>query len=408
MLGYSKPNGDKNEVAIKSNKQPAPVANETYLKESKAKAYQQMGNVYTRTGKYKKAIEYYQKARKIFPGIKTDKAEVTAYQWLGYNHLQTGQYQESVTYYKETLELASQLGDLKNKINAYLGLGSAFSNTGELESARKYFLKALTVAEVEEINDKGLQKEAYTNLGHVYYKNCEYKAAVKSYLKVQEMSHDLGEKKEEWHACLMLGHTFRQLKQHENAIESYRKALGINKELEDEGIQRNDSEKDQEGIINEWCGYCCHFIGQHQEAITFYEKAKEIAKQVGDKYQEYRTNQAIGNTLCNIGNYAKANVNYQEAFRIAVKLGDKHCEGTSCLNLASVCSKDCDYEIAIEWYEKALNVFGTEFDDHILKEKALTGLAIAWFKLGNTRKATESVQRAQKISKEETDKGNNF
>ncbi len=132
--------------ASKSYKQTVPVADETDPKDSKAKAYQQLGNVSTRNGEYKKAIEYYQKARKMSPDLEADEIEITAYQWLGYNHLRTGQYQESIKYYSDVVKLVTELGDKKRRINAYLGLGSAFSNTGDFDSSRKYYLKALTIA----------------------------------------------------------------------------------------------------------------------------------------------------------------------------------------------------------------------------------------------------------------------
>ncbi len=207
----------------------------------------------------------------------------------------------------------------------------------------------------------------------------------------------------------MLGHTFRKLKQHEKAVESYQKALTINEELKEKSVQKVCFEKAQEGSINEWCGHCCRCIaGKHEEAIAFYKKAKEIAKQVGEKYQEYRANQAIGNILCNISNYEKAKKYYQEALENAIELPDKHCEGTSYLDLASVSGKDCEHEMAIKRYEKVLDIFGTELNDHPLKEKALIGLGIAWFNLGNTQKATESIRSARKFAKEETDKGNYF
>jgi tetratricopeptide (TPR) repeat protein len=85
---------------------------------------------------------------------------------------------------------------------------------------------------------------------------------------------------------------------------------------------------------------------------------------------------------------------------VAVELGDRHCEGTSCLNLATVCGKDCDYEMAIEWYENALYIVRTEVNDDILKEKALTGLE-------NTKKAIEEIQEAEKLAKN-SDTGNYF
>jgi tetratricopeptide (TPR) repeat protein len=207
----------------------------------------------------------------------------------------------------------------------------------------------------------------------------------------------------------MLGHTFRQLNQHVKAVEFYQKALCINKELKpkDKEMQRNRYEEALEGIVNEWCGYCCCFIaGRDQEAITFYEKAKGIAKQLGEKYQEYRTNQAIGNIFYNINDNEKAMEYHQEALKISMDLRDKQGESTSCINLASVCGKDCDYDMAREWYGKALHILGTELSDHLLKEKALTGLGIALFKLGYTQKATESICNARKFAEEKTEKGN--
>ena len=394
-----------NDEASKSYKQTVPVADKTDLKDSKAKAYQQLGNISARNGEYKKAIDYYQKAHNRSPNLEADEIEITAYQWLGYNNLQTGQYQESIKYYSDVVKLATKLGDKKRRINAYLGLGSAFSNTGNFDSSRKYYLKALTIAELSE--NKRLENETHTNLGHVYYKSCKFDAAIKSYLKAREISLNLGERKEEADACLMLGHTFRQLKRHEKAVESYQKALTINEELKEKGMIC--FEKAQEGIINAWCGYCYRCIaGKHEEAMAFYEKAKEIAKQNERKYQEYRANQAIGNILCNINNYEEAKKYYQEALENAMELRDKHCEGTTYLDLASVSSKDCEYEMAIKWYEKAVDIFGTELNDHPLKEKALIGLGIAWFNFGNTQKATESIRSAQKFAMEETDKGNYF
>jgi tetratricopeptide (TPR) repeat protein len=200
----------------------------------------------------------------------------------------------------------------------------------------------------------------------------------------------------------MLAHTFRQLEQHEKAVEYYVKALSINKEQKGEGMQKN---RDQKSIINEWCGYCCRFIaGKQEEAIRSYERAKEIAKQDGGKYQEYRANQAIGNILWKTDHF-KAKNYYQQALENAKELSDKYCEGTSYLGLAAVGIKEYDYEMARKWYEKALVIFESKHIDHILKGKALAGLGIVWFNLGNDRKSIELFQKARKSANEKTDKG---
>ncbi|CAB4039956.1 tetratricopeptide repeat [Paramuricea clavata] len=436
--------GRSEEAICKSYEEGIQIANETDHDNIKSKTYQHLGNVFTGTSEYKKAIEYYQKARKISPDLEGDEIEVIAYQWLGYNHLQTGQYQESIEYYNEVIKLASQLGCETREVNASIGLGSAFSYIGDFKSSEEYFLKAITMA--KQLRHEGVERIAHTNLGHVQYKSCQFDAAIKSYLKTQEISLDLGDRKEEANACLILGDTFQQLKQHQ-------KALNINKELKDKEVQANAvqrlgsisfnigeyeealkyskilvkliQEPDYRGIkqalAQKRLGMCYAYLGRFeegltcfkkgfeisldQEAITFYEKTKTIAKQVGKKYEEYRSNQAIGNILSNTGDYLKAKEYYEQAMDIALELSDKHCEATSCLNLASVCSKDYDYDMAMKWYEKVLDILGAEPNDHLLYEKALTGLGVTLVNLGDTKKAIKLIQEAQTFAKNKNDTG---
>ena len=379
ILGISHETEGRNEEAFKSYEQAVQIADETDRNDIKSKSYQHLGNLFTGTFEYKKAIEYYLKAREISPDLEGNEIEVEAYQWLAYNHIQAGQYQESREYYNEVVKLASQLGDKKRKINAYLGLGSAFNSTGEFESSRKYFLKALTVA--EQLHDKILQKEAYRNLGAVYYENRKFDAAVKSYFKIKEISHDLGERKEEANACLMLGDTFQELKQHEEAIESYQETLNISEELEDKEMQIVAIQR--LGTLYLVCCKDCDY----ENAIEWYEKAFNIlGSQPNDHLLHVKALTGLGDE----------ELEDKEMQAVAIQR-----LGTLYLTLASVCCKDGDYEKAITWYENALNISGKEPNDHrLLHEKALTGLGTILFRLGDTEKAMESIQKAQKFVKD--------
>ena len=325
---------------------------------------------------------------KIPLDLKANEVKVLEYRWSDYNEPQAGQCQESMEFHNHAVKFATTLGEEKRKQSFYLELGSALYNADGFEST----------------SDKRLEREVYTNLGHVYYKSFMFSAALESYRKAEEVLKDIDENQEEFNVRVMLGHTFRQLKQNEMAIEYYQKALIINEMLKNKGMHGNRYKKSLEMIINEWCGYCCSFInGKYEEAIKFYEKAKEIAKQDKEKYQEYCINQAIGNIFWNTGNFKKAKNYYQESLENAKEIGDKVCEGRSHLNLASVCSKEFDYQMARQKYEKALSIFRSEHLDNILKEKALVGLGIACFNLGHIQEAIEYIGEA--IPAKETEKG---
>ena len=321
-VGYSYQVGGRNEEAIKSHKEAVQTALGTDDNNVKVKAYRYLGNVYAATFEYKNAIECYQKAREISPAcLKADQVEVEAYQRIGYKYHETAQHHESIDYYKQALELASNFGYMKREINACFGLGSAFFHIGDLESSRRYFLKALAVS--EQVNDNGLKKVAYANLGCAYHKSAMLEDAVKSYHSVQKITHDLKQEKEEAEVCLKLGDIFQELKQCDKTIESYKDALYLGKKMEDEEMK--------------WV----------------------VTQRLGKFY----------------------------------------------LTLASVHSSDCDYDKAIEWYSKALEISGTVHSHHHLHEKALRGLGIARFYKRDTETTMEPIQKAQSFSQKRIDTG---
>jgi tetratricopeptide (TPR) repeat protein len=178
------------------------------------------------------------------------------------------------------------------------------------------------------LQDQTVDNIQETKAEKLHDKGCKLDATVKSCLEVQENSYDLGERKEEANnAYLMLGDNYQELKQHEEAIESYQKTLDISKEL-------------------------------------------------GDKEMQIIAIQRLG---------------------------------TLYLTLASVCSKECDYGQAVQWYKKVLDISGTERDEvHLLHEKALIGLGVAWLNLGDTEKAIEYIREAKRFAVKKADTGNHF
>ena len=250
---------------------------------------------------------------------------------LGISHETEGRSKEAIKSYEQAVEIANETDRNDTKSRAYQHLGNVFSGTSEYKKAIECYQKAHEISPDLEAADKILQKEAYTNLGAVHYRSCKFDAAVKSHLEVKDISHDLGERKEEANACLMLGDTFQELKQYEEAIESYRTTLNISEELEDKEMQK---------------------VAMRRLATSYL--------------------------------------------------------------MESICYKDCDYDKAIElrkkaieWNEKTLDILGTEPSDHLLHEKAFTGLGIDWFNLGDTEKAMESIHEAQNVAKN-TDTGSYY
>ncbi len=341
-----------------------------------------MGNVHTGQFEYKKAIESYKKAREISPDLEVDELEVGVYKWLGDMHLQVGHYQESIEHYSEVVKLASQLGDKKRNVNAYIGMGSAFSKTGDFESSRKYYLEALTVA--KQLHDKSFQRVAHVMLGHIYYQSGEFDAALKSYLKAQDISLGKREKRSQALSHWLAEEIYPVLHWRPTDIQNWlHRQMSLH--LWERRVQRN---------------------------FLDYLLPKDICFVLDSRKDEANIHFMLGNTFLQLNQEEKAIESYQQAINISKILKDKELEwivkqklGSLCLTLASVCIKDRDFETAIKWYNKALDVFGSESNNHLLRKQALSGLGLAWFNLGDTAKAVESIQEAQKFAEKETNTG---
>ena len=337
----------------------------------KAKAFQYSGNVYAKHFEDKKAIEYYKKAREISPDLEADEWEVEVYKWLGDMHLQVGHYQESIEHYSEVVKLASQLGDKRRKVNAYMGMGSAFSKTGDFKSSRKYYSEALTVA--EQLHDESFQREAHVMLGHVHYQSGEFDAALESYLKAQDIS---------------------------IAEEIYPFPHWSPREIQPEFHRQRSLDLCGRGV---------------QRKFLQYLLPKDICVVLDSRKDEANIHFMLGNTFQQLKQEEKATESYQQAINISKKLRDEELEwiakqklGSLCLTVALICIKDRDFEKAIKWYQKALNVFGSEPNNHLQRHEALIGLGLAWFYLGDTEKAVESIEEAQKFAEKETNTGIHF
>ena len=198
-------------------------------------------------------------------------------------------------------------------------MGNVFSHIDDLESSRGYFLKAVTAT--QQIDDKGLRKEAHANLGYVYYKSSMFEAAIKSYREVQNIAHDLGQEKDKMNAFLKLGDIFQELKKYKKAIKSYQDTLNISKNLEDEEMQLV--------VIRRLGLLYLTLASDHSEnhdydkSIEWYQKALEISEaKPTDQVLRDKALTGLGLTWLNLGDNAKAIESTRAAQEASIKEED--------------------------------------------------------------------------------------
>lgn len=142
--------------------------------------YGKLGNVFSKVGKFKEAVENYELQLKFAKEQGDRSQEAQAMENLGTLNLfhSLGDLRKAVEYLERSLGINSTVGDgsgegeeedqgkKKKKGHAYGYLGIAYHRRGDLEMALKYHQQNLEIA--MDLDEKAEQGKAYGNLGRVY------------------------------------------------------------------------------------------------------------------------------------------------------------------------------------------------------------------------------------------------
>jgi len=187
-----------------------------------------------------------------------------------------------------------------------------------------------------------------------------------------------------------LGSVYRNLGDIRKAIEYYEKALQIAKEI---GDRKSESM---------WIGYIggVYFdLDDAKKAIEYNKKALKIAQEVGDRKNECEWFENIGSAYHVQGDVRKALKYYEKALKIAQEIGERREECTLLANLGSAYNDMGDARKAIDYYEKALKI-AQEIGERLIESQSLGDLGLTYSNLGDVKSAIEFYEKALKIAQE--------
>jgi tetratricopeptide (TPR) repeat protein len=195
-----------------------------------------------------------------------------------------------------------------------------------------------------------------------------------------------------------LGWIYHDIGEHEKAIEYYKEALGIVKEV------YGEKHPNVAATLNN-LGLAWDALGEHKKAIGYYEEALAIDEKIyGRRHPNVATRvNNLGLAWYALGKYKKAIGYYEEALGIVKEVyGEKHPNVASTLNnLGGAWRALGEYKKAIEYYEEALaideKIYGRR---HPNVATDLNNLGLAWDALGEYKKAIGYYEKAYSILNE--------
>jgi len=233
-----------------------------------------------------------------------------------------------------------------------------------------------------------------TDIGDVYRNLEQHQEALNSYQQASEINRKINNKESEGNNLGNIGNVYRDLEQYQKALDFYQQALEVHKELKD---------KNGEGIDLSNIGGVYLDLKQYQKALNFYEQGLIL-------YREVVNEEGIGNNLMNIGivydnlgEHYKALDFYKQALGIYNAIGNKKREGINLYNIGNVYRDLGQYQKALNYYNQALEIYKTVRNEKD-KESILVNAGSVYEDLGQYQKALNFYHQALEINKRQGNK----
>ena len=234
--------------------------------EGQGRACYLMGEAYYYANSYEQAIEYYIKSQKQYSELADTVKLIEVFNSIGLSYFYLQNFEGAVQYYYDGLRFAERFGDqvqvahlysniamvntkmkqyrtaINNyrkalKINTELkrtesvgvnlnGIGVSYFRMGEIDSSKVFYLQALDV--FRETNNQERVAILLNNIANIYVNQSDsISKALAYYLEAEKVFNDLGYDQNVVHVIEGIGSVYRELKQYNKAIDTYRRGIKL-------------------------------------------------------------------------------------------------------------------------------------------------------------------------------------
>lgn len=238
------------------------LADSIHSKIEKSRAYQNIGNIYLMQGSWLEAIEFYLKSAQLKEQVKDQEGLSELHHNLAVVYKNQYRYDKSLEYFTkcETYYAANQ--DSIGLAETWVNIALVYILQKKLEEAVQLLNKTLSILDANNAVDHILLT-AQTNLGFAYMELGDYQKAA-TYLDLARQAATEGQDDFSLvNIYNLYGANFFYLKQYQQSIEYYQKALSLSKRLDLLGEQ----EAALFGLYES-----TEKLGKAQQALDWYEQ----------------------------------------------------------------------------------------------------------------------------------------
>jgi len=376
------------EKALAYGTQGVELAKKINFPEGLAKCLNNLGIVYSDSGDYLEALNYYHQSLAIKEATGDQKGMMSSYINIGSIYSLQGNYPEALNYYFKCEQKSEELGNKPTLAMALNNIGEIYKEQGDHTKALQYLEKGLKIR--KELGDKRSLIRSYVHIGAIYSNLGNYNEARKYYQDSLDLSEELGDENGIADARQNIGIVHYRLGNYKQAEKSYSQCLEIYKKIED-----------QKNIASTWNNMAAVYfdLGNYTKTSNYAEKCLEIYDRLGDKKGMANVYNTIANTYNKQGNYRLALENLEKAKEIDEKLDDKKGQALTLNNMANAYSYLGDTQQALGYYFKSLGI-KEDLGDKVGVVNSYVNIGDMYLKQEDYSKAKEYFTKALDYSEE--------
>lgn len=285
------------------------------------------------------------------------------------------QYERCIAVYNEILDL---IGDkLEEKCEILIKKINLLHHIGE---------RGEELSTIDELYELGLKLNNNDYQRKAMFARAEYFEAIADYDNALKILHNLNEERQETLVLEKIGINYYNKNEISQALEIFNRALNSMKD--DNYLLKGNILKD--------IGLCYWKLGDKEQALIYYTKAKTFYEKGEDRIALARLNVNIANVYYYLNNFEQSLIYYRDALNIARKIGDSLFIAQILSNIGGVYIQFGDFEEALKNFQEAL-----EIDRRKLNRKGeairLSNIGHIYGVLGDTDKALEYFTQALQI-----------
>ena len=262
----------------------------------------------------------------------------------------------------------------RERVGQLLGLLSRYEESGDRASP----------------GAKARRMAALNELGLIYCSLADPREALDHFRQALELARELGDRGAEGTSLANLGMASAEQRDLPRAIDSYKRSLAILAEVGDR--------RGRAAVLN-GLGNVLLDLGEPRKAIAPHEQALALAREIHDLRAEGAALANLGLAYAHVGEISRATGSYERALQLAVETGDRVQESAVLDHLGLLYAEQHEASRAIECYEQALAI-AREIGHRRAEGSVLANMGLAYADLGESSRAIEYYEQALKITRD--------